>query len=138
MIYDAGRAGTEKQRRAPCLEALVEDAAKHDQAKIVFDLDDSLRSGTASRRSSSRALPTSWTGSMSRTGSCLENAVAASAADLTVTLSTGRTGQCWDCDDPPALSGRPDPCYDRPGALALTCRPVRGGASQGARRPDGW
>jgi hypothetical protein len=26
--------------RAPCLE----DAAKHDQAKIVFDLDDSLRS----------------------------------------------------------------------------------------------
>jgi putative transposase len=34
--------------------------------------------------------------------------------------------------------GRPDPCYDRPGALALTCRPVRGGASQGARRPDGW
>ena len=44
VIYDAGRAGTEKQHRAPCLEALVEDAAKHDQAKIVFDLDDSLRS----------------------------------------------------------------------------------------------
>ena len=44
VIYDAGRAGTEKQRRAPCLETLVEDAAKHDQAKIVFDLDDSLRS----------------------------------------------------------------------------------------------
>ena len=39
VIYDAGRAGTEKQRRAPCLEALVEDAAKHDQARIVFDLD---------------------------------------------------------------------------------------------------
>ena len=34
--------------------------------------------------------------------------------------------------------GRPDPCYDRLGALALTCRPVRGGASQGARRPGGW
>jgi hypothetical protein len=49
VIDDAGRAGTEKQRRAPCLEALVEDAAKHDQAKIVFDLDDSLRSWTASR-----------------------------------------------------------------------------------------
>jgi putative transposase len=25
------------------------------------------------------------------------------AGDLEVTLSTGRTGQCWDCDDPPAL-----------------------------------
>jgi hypothetical protein len=34
--------------------------------------------------------------------------------------------------------GRPDPCYDRPDSLVLTCRPVRGGASQGARRPDGW
>ena len=44
VIYDAGRAGTEKQRRGPRLEALVEDAAKHDQAKIVFDLDESLRS----------------------------------------------------------------------------------------------
>jgi hypothetical protein len=43
VTYEAGRAGTEKLRRAPCLEALVEDAAKHDQAKIVFDLDDSLR-----------------------------------------------------------------------------------------------
>jgi hypothetical protein len=44
VIDDAGRAGTEKQRRAPCLEALVVDAAKHDQAKIVFAFDDSLRS----------------------------------------------------------------------------------------------
>ena len=26
--------------------------------------------------------------------------------------------------------GRPDPCYDRPGALALTCRPVRGGVTR--------
>jgi transposase InsO family protein len=25
------------------------------------------------------------------------------AGDLEVILSTGRTGQCWDCDDPPAL-----------------------------------
>jgi putative transposase len=25
------------------------------------------------------------------------------AGDLEVTLSTGRTGQCWDCDDPQAL-----------------------------------
>jgi putative transposase len=25
------------------------------------------------------------------------------AGDLKVRLSTGRTGQCWDCDDPPAL-----------------------------------
>ena len=25
------------------------------------------------------------------------------ADDLEVALSTGRTGQCWDCDDPPAL-----------------------------------
>jgi len=25
------------------------------------------------------------------------------AGDLEVSLSTGRTGQCWDCDDPPAL-----------------------------------
>jgi transposase InsO family protein len=25
------------------------------------------------------------------------------AADLAVILSSGRTGQCWDCDDPPAL-----------------------------------
>jgi transposase InsO family protein len=27
------------------------------------------------------------------------------AGDLEVTLSTGRTGQCWDCDDPGALPG---------------------------------
>lgn len=43
-VYDAGRSGTEKERRARCLEALVEDAARHPQAKIVFDLDESLRS----------------------------------------------------------------------------------------------
>lgn len=44
VIYNAGRVGTEKVRRARCLEALVEDAAKHDRVKIVFDLDESLRS----------------------------------------------------------------------------------------------
>ncbi|WAH97529.1 hypothetical protein [Arthrobacter sp. MMS18-M83] len=44
VIYDAGRTGTEKQRRARCLGALVEDAAKHERAKVVFDLDESLRS----------------------------------------------------------------------------------------------
>jgi len=27
------------------------------------------------------------------------------ADDLAVTLSSGRTGQCWDCDDPGALPG---------------------------------
>jgi putative transposase len=30
-------------------------------------------------------------------------AYATLAEDLTVTLSSGRTGQCWDCDDPQAL-----------------------------------
>ena len=29
---------------------------------------------------------------------------AALAGDLGVTLSTGRTGQCWDCDDPLTLA----------------------------------
>ena len=44
VIYDAGRVGTERDRRARCLEALVADLARHDAAHIVFDLDDTLLS----------------------------------------------------------------------------------------------
>lgn len=44
IIYDAGRAGTERDRRARCLEALVADVARHDAASIVFDLDETLLS----------------------------------------------------------------------------------------------
>ncbi|WP_284750810.1 hypothetical protein [Arthrobacter sp. efr-133-R2A-120] len=44
VIYDAGRDGTEKERRSRCLKALVNDAAKYERAKIVFDLDETLRS----------------------------------------------------------------------------------------------
>jgi hypothetical protein len=44
IIYDAGRAGTERDRRARCLEALVADAARHNAANIVFDLDETLLS----------------------------------------------------------------------------------------------
>lgn len=44
-IYDAGRRyRTEKDRRAMCLEALVADVIRHDQARITFDLDESLLS----------------------------------------------------------------------------------------------
>jgi hypothetical protein len=43
VIYDAGREGTELERRALCLETLVEDAARHATARIVLDLDESLQ-----------------------------------------------------------------------------------------------
>ena len=43
-IYDAGRLGTERDRRARCLDALVTDAAQLDAVSIVFDLDRSLAS----------------------------------------------------------------------------------------------
>lgn len=43
-IYDAGRTGpTEKDRRARCLKAIVNDAARHrEQTQIIFDRDESL------------------------------------------------------------------------------------------------
>lgn len=44
VIYDAGRTGTERERRALCLAALVDDAARHQEASIVFDLDETLLS----------------------------------------------------------------------------------------------
>jgi hypothetical protein len=37
VIYDAGRSGTERNRRARCLEALVEHALEYKKARIVFD-----------------------------------------------------------------------------------------------------
>lgn len=43
VLYDAGSVGTEKERRARCLEALVSDAVGHGDARIVFDLDESLQ-----------------------------------------------------------------------------------------------
>lgn len=43
-IYDAGRAQTERQRRARCLQALLDDASQHTRARIVFDLDETLLS----------------------------------------------------------------------------------------------
>lgn len=43
-IYDAGRVGTERERRARCLEALVSDVAQYWGASIVLDLDESLLS----------------------------------------------------------------------------------------------
>lgn len=43
VIYDAGREGTELERRAVCLATLVKDAALHAQARIVLDLDESLQ-----------------------------------------------------------------------------------------------
>jgi hypothetical protein len=73
------------------------------------------------------------------------------AAANTAPPPASRAARGWGCGVPWAgpgsagtamilgpCPGRPDPCYDRPGALALTCRPVRGGVNQGARRPDGW
>jgi len=42
-IYDAGKRGpNERARRERCLEALVEDVSRHDQAQITFDRDESL------------------------------------------------------------------------------------------------
>ncbi len=43
VIYDAGREGTELERRAVCLATLVKDAAPHASARIVLDLDESLQ-----------------------------------------------------------------------------------------------
>lgn len=42
VVYDAGRCGTEKERRERCLAALVKDAVAHRDLRIVFDLDESL------------------------------------------------------------------------------------------------
>lgn len=42
IIYDAGRVGTEKDRRARCLGALIDDTLAHEQARIVLDRDESL------------------------------------------------------------------------------------------------
>jgi hypothetical protein len=42
IIYDAGRVGTERDRRARCLRALIEDAAQHPASSIVLDLDETL------------------------------------------------------------------------------------------------
>jgi hypothetical protein len=43
-VYDAGRMGSERDRRARCIEAIVYNAVKdYDQARIVFDLDETLR-----------------------------------------------------------------------------------------------
>lgn len=36
IVYDAGRSGTERDRRARCLEALVEQALEYKKARIVF------------------------------------------------------------------------------------------------------
>jgi hypothetical protein len=44
VLYDAGRGGTERNRRARCLEALVNDALEQDEARIVLDLDETLLS----------------------------------------------------------------------------------------------
>lgn len=43
-IYDAGRTQTERERRGRCLQALLDDAAQHASARIVFDLDETLLS----------------------------------------------------------------------------------------------
>ena len=59
--------------------------------------------------------------------------------------SMGSVGDCFDCDDPAARSELllavvahrwPDPCYDRPRVLALTCRPpwANGVSASPARR----
>lgn len=42
VVYDAGRSGTERDRRARCLQALVDDAGKHPAADIVLDRDQTL------------------------------------------------------------------------------------------------
>ena len=43
-VYDAGRLGSERDRRARCLEAIVHNTLKdYDQARIVFELDETLR-----------------------------------------------------------------------------------------------
>jgi hypothetical protein len=44
IVYDAGRSGTERDRRARCLEALVEQALEYKKARIVCDLDETLLS----------------------------------------------------------------------------------------------
>ncbi|MBU2695136.1 hypothetical protein [Pimelobacter sp. 30-1] len=44
LLYDAGRIGTERDRRRRCLAHLVDDVADRDGRHVVFDLDDSLRS----------------------------------------------------------------------------------------------
>jgi hypothetical protein len=44
FVYDAGRSGTERDRRARCLAALVDDALEYEKARIVFDLDETVLS----------------------------------------------------------------------------------------------
>jgi hypothetical protein len=44
FVYDAGRSGTERDRRERCLAALVDDALEYEKARIVFDLDETVLS----------------------------------------------------------------------------------------------
>ena len=44
VVYDAGRDQSERDRRALCLRALVDDAAHHSRSRIILDLDESLKS----------------------------------------------------------------------------------------------
>lgn len=44
VIYDAGREHSQLDRRAACLQGLVQDATLHERARIVLELDESLRS----------------------------------------------------------------------------------------------
>lgn len=44
VIYDAGRVGTERERRARCLQALINDASDDPRARIVLDRDETLLS----------------------------------------------------------------------------------------------
>jgi hypothetical protein len=43
VIFDAGRSGTEKDRRSRCLEAIIANLSVDDQVHIVLDLDESLQ-----------------------------------------------------------------------------------------------
>ena len=41
-LYDAGRAGTERERRARCLRALLDDVVSDQQTRVLLDRDESL------------------------------------------------------------------------------------------------
>lgn len=41
-LYDAGRAGTERERRARCLLALLDDVVSDQQTRVLLDRDESL------------------------------------------------------------------------------------------------
>jgi hypothetical protein len=46
--------------------------------------------------------------------------------EVGIAASLGSRGDCFDCDyrEGVLLLGWSDPCFDRPRALALTCRPL--------------